>query len=51
MPSDSWWPLLLAGALALVFVMLLTGHWTTALVFAGACAVLLAAWHWEEPRE
>ncbi len=36
MPSDSPWPILLAAALALVFVFLLTGHWTTALVFAGA---------------
>jgi cytochrome c oxidase subunit I+III len=49
MPSHSPWPLLLAAALALVFVMLLTGHWTTALVFAGTCAVVLALWHREEP--
>ena len=31
--------------------MLLAGHWTTALVFAGACAAVLAAWHWKEPQE
>ena len=48
MPSDSPWPITLAAALALVFVFLLTGHWTTALVFAGAVAAVLAAWHWRE---
>jgi cytochrome c oxidase subunit I len=48
MPSDSPWPITLAGFLALVFVFLLTGHWTTAVVFAGAVALVLAAWHWRE---
>jgi cytochrome c oxidase subunit I+III len=48
MPSDSPWPITLAGALALVFVFLLTGHWTTAVVFAGATALVLGAWHWRE---
>jgi cytochrome c oxidase subunit 1/cytochrome c oxidase subunit I+III len=51
MPSDSPWPILLALALAGVFVMLLTGHVTTALVFGGLCALLLAAWHAHEPEE
>jgi hypothetical protein len=51
MPSDSPWPILLAGGLAGIFVMLLTGHWTTALVFLGVCAAVLAAWHWQEPQE
>jgi cytochrome c oxidase subunit I+III len=46
MPSDSPWPITFAGLLALVFVFLLTGHWTTALVFAGAGAAILVAWHW-----
>jgi cytochrome c oxidase subunit 1/cytochrome c oxidase subunit I+III len=50
MPSDSWAPLLLAVSLTAVFVMLLTGHWTTALVFAGLAAVVLAGWHWKEPQ-
>jgi cytochrome c oxidase subunit 1/cytochrome c oxidase subunit I+III len=49
MPSDSPWPVLLAVALSAVFVMLLTGHLTTAVVFAGAGAAVLAAWHWREP--
>jgi cytochrome c oxidase subunit I+III len=48
MPSDSPWPITLAGALALVFVFLLTGHLATALVFAGVVAAVLAAWHWRE---
>ena len=48
MPSDSPWPIILAGTLALVFVFLLTGHWTTAVVFAGAAALVLGAWHWRE---
>jgi cytochrome c oxidase subunit 1/cytochrome c oxidase subunit I+III len=51
MPSDSALPITLALALAGVFVMLLTGHWTTALVFLGLCAVVLAAWHIHEPEE
>jgi cytochrome c oxidase subunit I+III len=45
MPSDSPWPITIAGGLLLVFVFLLTGHWTTALVFAGAAAAVLVAWH------
>jgi cytochrome c oxidase subunit I+III len=48
MPSDSPWPITLAGALALVFVFLLTGHWVTAAAFAGAAAMVLGAWHWRE---
>jgi cytochrome c oxidase subunit 1/cytochrome c oxidase subunit I+III len=50
MPSDSPWPILLAASAALVFVFLLTGHWTTALVFAGLGAAVLAAWHSGEPE-
>jgi cytochrome c oxidase subunit I+III len=50
MPSDSPWPILLAAALAAVFVMLLTGHLTTAFVFLGAAGAVLAAWHWKEPE-
>ena len=51
MPSDSPWPILFAAALAAVFVMLLTGHLTTAFVFLGAATAVLAAWHWHEPEE
>jgi cytochrome c oxidase subunit I+III len=45
MPSDSPWPFVLGGMLLLVTVFLLTGHWTTALVFAGVGAAVLVAWH------
>jgi cytochrome c oxidase subunit I len=48
-PSDSPWPVVFAGVLALVFVFLLTGHWTTAVVFAGAGAAVLVAWHAGDP--
>jgi cytochrome c oxidase subunit I+III len=50
MPSDSPWPILLAAAIAVVFAMLLLGHVVTAGVFAGVAALVLAAWHWEEPQ-
>ena len=49
MPSDSKWPPLLALTLAGVFVMLLLGHWTTALVFGGAGAAIVAAWQLQGP--
>jgi cytochrome c oxidase subunit I+III len=45
MPSDSAWPPVLGGMLLLVTIFLLTGHWTTALVFAGAGAAVLVGWH------
>jgi cytochrome c oxidase subunit I+III len=51
MPSESPWPITLAGSLALVFVFLLTGHWVTALIFGGVAAAVIAAWHWQEPQE
>jgi cytochrome c oxidase subunit I+III len=50
MPAASPWPPLLALALAAVVVMLLLGHWTTAVVFAGAALAVIAAWHWKEPE-
>jgi cytochrome c oxidase subunit I+III len=48
MPSDSAWPIALGGMLLIVTIFLLTGHWTTAVVFAGAAAAIVAAWHWTE---
>src|SRR4051794_19455639 len=48
MPSDSPWPIAVAAGLTLMFTFLLTGHWTTALVFAGTGAAATAAWHWKE---
>jgi heme/copper-type cytochrome/quinol oxidase subunit 1 len=51
MPSDSPWPILLAAAIAGIFVFLLVGHVTTACVFAGLGVAVLAAWHWHEPEQ
>jgi hypothetical protein len=51
MPSDSALPITLALALSGIFVMLLLGHWTTALVFLGLSALIVAAWHLHEPQE
>ena len=48
MPSDSPWPIAVAAGLALVFTFLLTGHWTTALVFLGTVAAATVAWHRRE---
>jgi cytochrome c oxidase subunit I+III len=50
MPSDSPWPFVVALALAGVFVMLLTDHLATAMVFAGVVAAALFAWHLKEPE-
>jgi cytochrome c oxidase subunit 1/cytochrome c oxidase subunit I+III len=51
MPSDSPWPILLAVAVAAMFVMLLLGHYVTAGVFGGIGGLVLVAWHGEEPQE
>jgi cytochrome c oxidase subunit 1/cytochrome c oxidase subunit I+III len=51
MPTESVWPLLVALPLAGVFAMLLTGHVSTAYVFAGLALVLLGTWHLKEPHE
>jgi cytochrome c oxidase subunit III len=48
MPSESPWPLALAAAVSGVFVLLLTGHWTTAMAFAAAGLAVLAVWHARE---
>jgi cytochrome c oxidase subunit I+III len=48
MPSDSPWPITFAFVFSLVFVFLLTGHWTTALIFLGATAAVTACWHLRE---
>ena len=51
MPHDSPWPILLALALSLVFVLLLVHLWMgTCFALAGIVLVLLA-WHGEEPQE
>jgi len=50
MPASSPWPVVLAGATAAVFAMLLIGHWILALVLAGVSGAVLATWHVREPQ-
>jgi cytochrome c oxidase subunit I len=49
MPGESPWPIVLAAAVTIVFVMLLTTHFVVAGVFVGVAALVLAAWHAGEP--
>jgi cytochrome c oxidase subunit I+III len=49
MPAESPWPIVLAAAVTIVFVMLLTTHFVVAGVFVGIAALVLAAWHAGEP--
>jgi cytochrome c oxidase subunit I+III len=50
MPSESPWPIALGILAALMFTMLLTSHYAIAGICLGAIALVLAAWHSEEPR-
>jgi heme/copper-type cytochrome/quinol oxidase subunit 1 len=49
MPSETGLPIVLAFAVALVFVMLLTTHYVVAAAFVVVAALVLAAWHAQEP--
>jgi O-antigen ligase len=51
MPSHSPWPITLALALALLFTMLLLGHWVTAGAFGAVALLVLFAWQLQEPPE
>jgi cytochrome c oxidase subunit I+III len=51
MPSESPWPLVLAVAVSLVFVMFLTSHYVVGAVFVGLAGGALGAWHLREPQE
>jgi cytochrome c oxidase subunit I+III len=51
MPSESGWPIVLAFAVTLLFVMLLTSHYVVAGIFALLSLLALAGWHWREPEE
>ena len=51
MPSESPWPVTLALCAALGFTMVLTTHYVTAGIFALLAAVVLAAWHSNEPED
>jgi cytochrome c oxidase subunit I+III len=49
MPAESGVPIVLAFAVALVFVMVLTTHYVVAGAFLGVAGLALAAWHMREP--
>jgi cytochrome c oxidase subunit I+III len=51
MPGESPWPLVLTLALAVTFVMLLTGHYEVAAIFVGIAVLALAGWHLREPQD
>jgi heme/copper-type cytochrome/quinol oxidase subunit 1 len=51
MPAESGWPIVLAFAVTLVFIMLLTSHPVVAGIFAGLAGLVLVAWHVHEPAE
>lgn len=47
LPTNSWWPLLAAGALALLCISLLVGWYLLALASAVLAALPLLRWSWE----
>ena len=49
MPSESPWPIVLACTVTILFVMLVTGHLLAGALLGALCAVILAAWHSQEP--
>src|SRR5439155_1446039 len=51
MPSESGLPIVLAFAVTVLFIMLLTTHFVVAGIFAGIAGLVLAAWHAQEPAE
>jgi cytochrome c oxidase subunit I+III len=51
LPHESPWPVVLALALSLVFVMLLIGQYGVAGIMALLCLLALLGWHSKEPQE
>jgi hypothetical protein len=51
MPSESGWPIVLAFAVTVLFIMLLTTHFVVAGIFAGVAGLVLVAWHVHELAE
>ena len=51
LPHESPWPVLLAVALSLVFVMLLLQQYGAAGVMGVLCVLTLFGWHSTEPEE
>ncbi len=51
MPTESGWPIVLAFAVTVLFIMLLTSHVVVAGIFAGIAGLVLVAWHVHEPAD
>jgi cytochrome c oxidase subunit 1/cytochrome c oxidase subunit I+III len=51
MPSESWAPFSIALLTTLVFVLLLTTHYLSAVIVVGVTLLAVARWHWVEPQE
>jgi cytochrome c oxidase subunit I+III len=51
MPSESAWPIVLAGFVTAAFAILLAHHVVVAALFLGCAALCLVAWHAQEPAE
>jgi heme/copper-type cytochrome/quinol oxidase subunit 1 len=51
MPSESPWPIVLAFAVLLMFLMLLIAHYAVAAACGGIALLTLAAWHSKEPQD
>jgi cytochrome c oxidase subunit 1/cytochrome c oxidase subunit I+III len=49
MPSDSWWPIVVAICFGALFTMILVDHFVIAGICAGLVALAVLAWHSEEP--
>jgi cytochrome c oxidase subunit I+III len=50
MPPESPWPIVVGLCVALVFTMLLLGHFVLACVAAGLAVFAVAGWHLQEPE-
>ena len=51
MPAESGLPIVLASAVTLLFIMLLTSHFVVAGIFGIVAALVLAAWHAQEAAQ
>ncbi|MFZ0343053.1 MAG: hypothetical protein WAL31_12060, partial [Gaiellaceae bacterium] len=51
MPHDSPWPILLALAMSIVFVLLLLHLWLGMCFALAGIVLVLLGWHGEEPQE
>ncbi len=51
MPSESPWPITLAFATLLMFMMFLLSHFVTGAIFGAIALLVIAAWHSKEPQQ